>query len=146
MSRIEELEEKLAKTREVREKAEGEQYEKDLEEQIRLVEEHGVIATVKVARFAPGFPTRAFVRTPRSSEYKRYKDSVHRAIDKKNISSQQAASEQLARSCWVYPAPGEGGLSEEQSAMLEKFPGLLTAIGVTAIGLAEGKTVDEGKD
>lgn len=146
MSRIEELEDKLANVRAGRAKAEEEQYEKDLEEQLRLTEEHVVLATVKVARFAPGFPTRAFVRMPRSSEYRRYKDRVHRAADKKNITDIQSAGDQLARACWVYPAPDDDGMSDAQTAMLEAFPGLLTAIGVAAIGLAEGRAVDEGKD
>lgn len=144
--RTEELEERLARSREEREKAEEAQYEIDLEARIKLEEEHDIVAAVKVARFATGFPTRAYVRTPTSSEYKRYKDSIHRAVDKRNVKSQQEAGDQIARACWVYPAPGEGGLSDEQAAMLGRFPGLLTAIGLAAIGLAEGKTLDEGKD
>lgn len=140
MTRIEELEAKLEVSRAARAKAEDEQYEVDLEARIALEEEHGTIAAVKVSRFTPGQPTRAFLRTPTGSEYKRYKTQIHKAVDKKNITSQQEAADLLARSCWVYPATDDAKV-----AMLDAFPGLLTPLSMAAAALAEGKTEDEGK-
>jgi hypothetical protein len=139
-SRIEELEERLAQNRAARSKAEEAQYAVDLEARISLEEQHGTIAAVKVSRFSPGHPTQAYLRTPTGAQYKRYKDQIHRAVDKKNIHAQQEASELLARSCWVYPASDEA-----KAAMLDAFPGLLTPLSMAAAALAEGKAEDEGK-
>ena len=142
MSKVEELEAKLAAKRADRAKAEEAQYEKDLGALIELEDEHGSIASVKVSRFVAGQPTRAFLRTPNAAEYKRYKDLVFRAAaDKRAATSAQAAQEQLARSCWVYPA-GDAA----QVAMLEAFPGLLTPLSMAAAALAEGKAEEVGKD
>lgn len=146
MSRIQELEEQIARNAAVRAQAEEKQYEADLEARIALEAEHGPLATVKPARFVAGFPTRAYARIPTASEYKRYKDQIHRAVGKKDVAAQQAAAEQLARSCWLYPPPGDRGLSDEQQAMLDRFPGILTSISIAALALAEGKADDEGKD
>lgn len=140
-SRIEELEAKLEAKRAEREKAEEQQYEVDLEARIELEEEHGTIAAVKVSRFAPGQPTRAYLRTPSGPEYKRYKALMFAAQQQKNTpKSQVEAQEQLARSCWVYPAS-----KEDQEAMLAAFPGLLSPLALAAAALAEGKAEDEGK-
>ena len=140
MSRVEALEAKLAENRAARAKAEEAQYEIDLAARIDLEEEHGTIAAVKVSRFMPGQPTQAYLKTPTGPQYKRYKDQIHRAVDKKNIASQQDAAELLAKSCWVYPASDEA-----KAAMLEAFPGLLTPLSMAAASLAEGKAEDEGK-
>ena len=140
-SKVQELEEKLQAKRDERAKAEEAQYEKDLEARIDLEEEHGTIAHVKVARFSPGQPTHAYLRTPSAVEYKRYKAMMFAANGQKNKSkAQQDAQEQLARACWVYPAP------DAQEAMLEKFPGLLTPLSMAAAALAEGAAESEGKD
>lgn len=142
-SRIEELEEQLEARRAKREEAEKAQYEKDLVARIELEDELGTVAAVTVARHVAGQPTRAFLRTPTSAEYKRYKDLVFRAAtDRKGAAmATKAAQEQLARACWVYPRT-----EEEQEAMLEAYPGLLTPLGHAAATLAEGKTEDAGKD
>lgn len=142
-SKIEELEQKLEERRAARERAETEQYERDLEARIELEDEHGTIAAVTVARFVKGQPTRAYLRTPTSAEYKRYKDLIFRAAnDRKGAAiATKNAQEQLARACWVYPTT-----EEAQDAMLEAFPGLLTPLGMAAAALAEGKAEDAGKD
>lgn len=138
MTKIEELEEKLEASRLERAKAEEAQYEKDLEARIALEEQYGGIAAVKVSRFVPGQPTRAYLKTPTGPQYKKYKDLVFRAAGRKDTAASQEASEGLARACWVYPAPGEA-----QAAMLEAFPGLLTPLSTAAASLAEGKSEDE---
>jgi hypothetical protein len=141
MNKIEELEAKLEERRLARAKAEEAQYEKDLEARIELEGVHGTIAAVKVSRFVHGIPTRAYVRMPTASEYKRYKDLIFRAAaDKGAKTSAQRAQEDLARSCWVYPS------GEEQAAMLEAIPGLLTPISMASLALAEGKNEETGKD
>ncbi len=68
-AKTEELEKKLEASRAERAAAEETQYELDLEARIELEAEFGTIAAVKVARFVPGHPTRAYLRTPRGSEY-----------------------------------------------------------------------------
>lgn len=140
LTRAEQLEAKLEANRKARAVEEEAQYEKDLDARLALEEEHGTVAAVKVARFVPGQPTRAYLKTPTAPQYKRYKDQIHRAVDKKNIQSQQEAAELLAKSCWIYPAS-----KEAQAAMLEAFPGLLTPLGNAASSLAEGKSEEEGK-
>lgn len=143
MSKVEELEQKLADRRAARAKAEESQYEKDLEARIELEDEHGSIASVSVARFVPGHPTCALLRTPSVAEYRRYKAQMFRAAAEKKGAAvgQQAAQELLANACWVYPKT-----EEERAAMLEAFPGLLTPISMAAAALAEGKTEETGKD
>lgn len=141
MSKIAELEAKLEAKRLERAKAEEAQYELDLEARIALEEEFGTIAAVKVSRFVPGQPTRAYLRTPNGPEYKRYKAQMFAASsNKKSPVTPQQAQEMLAAACWVYPAG-----KEAQDAMLEAFPGLLTPLSMAAASLAEGKAEDEGK-
>ncbi len=141
MSRSEELEAKLEAKRAERAKDEEAQYEKDLEARIELEDEHGTIAAVKVSRFAKGQPTRAYLRTPSSAEYKRYKAQMFASAgNKKAALSPLQVQEQLAEACWVYPAGREA-----QAAMLEAFPGLLTPLSMAAAALAEGAAEEEGK-
>ena len=148
MSNTEDLEKKLQDRRDARASREEAQYEVDLEARIELEDEHGQLTAVKVSRFVDGQPTIALVRTPTSSEYKRFKDLVHRAVGMKNETTKKTeAIDQIAKSCWVYPAPraNDGEPSDAQAEMLESFPGLLTPIANVAIALAEGKSEDEGK-
>jgi hypothetical protein len=140
VSRIDELEAKLEAKRAERAAGRETQYEKDLEARIDLEEQHGTIAAVEIARFVPGQPTRAYLRTPSVPEYKRYKAQVYANAQKKGAVSLQQAQELLAASCWVYPAG-----KEAQDAMLEAFPGLLTPLSTAASALAEGKAEEEGK-
>ncbi|MCL2777719.1 MAG: hypothetical protein FWD73_06915 [Polyangiaceae bacterium] len=147
MSKIEELEKKIEERREAREKAEEAQYEIDLAARLDLEEEFGKVSEIRVTSYREGFPTRAYVRTPRAVEYKRYKDILHRAHAAKNTKQVQDAGDQLARACWVYPAQSsDGGESPEQKAMLDAFPGLLVSINIVAAKLAEGRMGEEGKD
>ncbi len=141
MSRTEELEARLEAKRAERAKAEEAQYEIDLEARIDLEDKHGTIASVKVSRFTPGQPTRAYLRTPDASEYKRYKASMFASAGNKRAAlSPQQIQEQLAEACWVYPAT-----KEAKAAMLEAFPGLLTPLSMAAAALAEGTAEEEGK-
>lgn len=135
-----ELEEIQAKRQEEKAKVEDAQRAIDLAARMELEDKFGAIASVGVARFVQGHPTKAHVRTPEPVEYKKYLSQVHVGVDKKNLKLQREAQETLARVCWVYPAT-----SEEREAMLEKFPGLLTSVGVAAAGLAEGRSEEEGK-
>ncbi len=141
MTRIEELEKKRADMLAARTKGEEAQYEIDLEARIALEEEHGLTVAVGVVVFKQGQPTQAYLRMPNGLEYKRYKDLVYRAArDPHAKTSAMAAQEQLARSCWVYPATDDA-----KASMLEAFPGLLTPLGTAAAALAEGKNESEGK-
>lgn len=138
---VADLEAKLEAKRVERAAAEEAQYEKDLEARLELEDEHGTVAAVKVSRFAPGQPTRAYLRTPNSAEYKRYKAQMFAAAgSKKSAMSPQQIQEQLAEACWIYPAS-----KEAKAAMLEAFPGLLTPLSMAAAALAEGTAEEEGK-
>ncbi len=138
-TKTEELEDKLEARRVERAKAETAQYETDLEARMALEDTHGSIAAVKLPRYVPGQPTRALVKTPDRAQYKRYKDQVQRASERKNLTATQDACDLLARVCWVYPA------EDKQDAMLDVAPGLLTQIFIAAVALAEGKADEEGK-
>lgn len=145
--KTDELERRLATKRAERAKAEETQLETDLEARLDLEDTHGTIAAVKVSRFVAGHPTFALLKTPDATQYKRYKDQIHKAVDRKNTGSQQEAMELLAKAVWIYPAPeNDGKLSPAQKAMLDVFPGLLTPMFQAAAALAEGKAETEGKD
>jgi hypothetical protein len=134
------LEERRAKKQAERAEAEAVQHLADLTEREKLEDEFDAVATVKVARFIPGQPTIAIVKTPGTAEYKRYLDQVGRAVDKKSTAGQRAAQELLAHSCWIYPREVEA-----RKAMLDAFPGILTPIVIAATQLAEGKVEEEVK-
>jgi hypothetical protein len=115
------------------------QYVADLKARIAAEEEHGRCTAVKLPRFVKGVPTFALVRAPSGAEYKRYKSMAFNSADKK-AEAKIAATEMLARSCWVYPAE-----TPEQEAMLAVASGLLSSISLAAQRLAEGKAEEEGK-
>ncbi len=141
MSKVAELEAKRAKLQAERAAAEEAQYEVDLEARIELEELHGIVAHVKVARFRPGQPTHAYLRTPTRDEYKRFKAQIFASSSgKKGAVSPQVASEMLATACWIYPSE-----KDAQDAMLDAFPGLLTPMSSAAAGLAQGEEETEGK-
>lgn len=140
LQKIEELEKKRAERLAALGAKEAEQTVKDLEARERLEEEHGFVAAVKVARYADGFPTCAYVKTPDGPQYKRYVDQIGKGVEKKSSKAQRDAQELLAQSCWVYPEEPDA-----KKAMLDRFPGLLTQIAIAAATLAEGKAEEEGK-
>lgn len=115
------------------------QYVIDLKARIAAEEEHGRCTAVQLSRFVKGVPTFALVRSPTTSEYKRYKAMAFSSADKK-AEAKIAATELLARSCWVYPSD-----SAQQAAMLDVASGLLSSISLAAQKLAEGKAEEEGK-
>ncbi len=122
------------------EKEEKSQYLDDIEAKDILEQEHGTIAAVKVPRYKSGQPTRAFLRTPTTPEYKRYVSQVGVAVDKKKPAQVRVAQETLAKACWLYPESDEA-----KASMLDAFPGLYTPLGQAAAALAEGNAEDEGK-
>lgn len=136
---IEALEQQREKGFEAEAREEKRQYVADLKARIEAEEEHGRCTAVKLPRFVKGVPTFALVRAPSSAEYKRYKSMAFNSADKK-AESKIAATETLARACWVYPKE-----SAEQAAMLEVASGLLSSISLAAQRLAEGKAEEEGK-
>lgn len=141
MSKVDELEKQLQDRRDARAKLEVEQYEKDLQARLDAEDEHGTVAAIKVARYLPGQPTCAYVRTPQPAEYKRFKQQIMRAgEDKGKAKRTEDAIDLLAKACWIYPVE-----EEDRDAMLDAFPGLLTPISAAAAALAEGKSEDEGK-
>ncbi len=144
MTKVEEIEARRAARQAELAKAEAAQYELDLEARDALEVQYGdgAVAGVKI-RFKAGFPTRIFLRTPKSVEYKRYVDKVGRAAANKGKTTAdhlRAAQEELARACWVYPKE-----PEQREAVLEEFPGLLSSIVLAATTLAEGQAEEEGK-
>ena len=138
---VEAIEERLEKRREARASAEKAQRKIDLLARERLEDDHPVLAAVRATRHVAGQPTQALLRAPKGSEYKRYKQQVQAASGRKDNKAIAEAGELLARSCWVYPV-GEA----DKEAMLDAYPGMLVTMTLAAQDLAEGRTVDEGKD
>lgn len=140
--RIEELMERRDSRRAALAEKEAEQLVVDLEALEKLESELDVRVRAVVVSYQSGFPTRAFVRTPGPSEYKRYKDTVQRAVSSKNDSGTGVgkALDQLARACWIYPTE-----QVDRDAMLAAFPGILGSIATVATELGEGKAEEEGK-
>lgn len=136
---VAELEERREKKHAVEAEAEAEQYAVDLVARGELEDEHGPLTGIRV-RFARGVPTRAYVKTPEPGHYRRYLDQVGRAVKTSNTKATREAQELLAKVCWVYPRDAEG-----RDAMLARFPGLLTTIGIEAAKLGEGQAEAEGK-
>jgi len=116
-----------------------EQFAKDLEALDALEVEHGdgVVARLDVDHFVKGHPTFVVVRAPTGIQYKRFADMVTRAGEQ--ATKRREATDMLAQSCWLYPDEAQ------RKEMLEHFPGLLPAISLRAMQLAEAKAADEGK-
>lgn len=142
MGKIDEIEERRAKRRAEHEKAEQAQFETDLEELDKLEAEHGagVVGAVKCARFVPGLTTRVFFKPPTQAQYTRYTDQYGRATDKKSTAGQRAALELLGNACWLYPA--DPSVREQ---LVEAFPGLAVAVGLSAAKRGEAEQEAEGK-
>ena len=139
-AKIEEIEKRRAARREASAAARDEQHATDLEAIDKLEEEHGdgVLARLNVDRFVPGQPTFIVMRTPTRAAYKRFQDQYAAAT--KGKGKVLDAHENLARTCWVYPAD-----KAAQDAMLEVLPGIGHAISVHAQQLVEAQASDEGK-
>src|SRR4051812_18130236 len=103
MSKVEEIEARRAQRKADAEKGRAAQYEKDLEAVDALETEHGYVLDIslRVANFAPGVPSLVGVRAPSELEYKRFFQSINRAG---NADAKMQAHEQLAKTCWAYPA------------------------------------------
>jgi len=141
VSRLAEIQAQYEAKRAAEAAAADDQRATDLEARMCLEDEHGRLAAVSVSRHVKGQPMSAFVRTPTSAEYKRYRDMVHRAVKKDNVGEQQKALDMLGQSCWVYPAA-----KEARDAMADAFPGIVMQLAVAAAALAEGKAEAEGKE
>lgn len=141
MPTLEELEQRREQKLAERKKKEEQQLVIDMEARDPLEDELGPVAAIQISPFVDGYPARAFVRAPTEVEYKRYTAQVGRNHEKKSTSGIRDAQDLLAKSCWVYPTT-----PDERKRMLERFPGLLTTIGIAAARLGEGKQEDEGKD
>lgn len=140
---IERLEAERARKKAARADASKLQYLEDLKALSALEEDDpdATFGVVKLPTFIPGLPTRVFVRTPTSSEYKRLNEKIRKAHAKSDVDGVTKAQEELARCCWVYPKG-----DDLRKAVLEAAPGALNAVVVVASRLAEGRAEDEGKD
>jgi hypothetical protein len=139
---VEEIEARRAARKAEAAKAEAEQFAKDLEALDALEVEHGdgAIGSVKAARFVPGLTTRVFFRSPEGPEYDRYAASYGKATTKQSTTGQRDALALLGRAVWLYPKD-----EEAKKGLVETFPGLLVAIGLSAAKRAEAAEVEEGK-
>lgn len=90
--------------------------------------------------FSPGLPTIVVARMPTRPEIKRYQARVKPAAQNREIDA-PAASEELGRSCMVYPRDAAA-----RDALVEARPGVLTMCGNAALRMAQGKAASEGKD
>jgi hypothetical protein len=141
MATVEELEAKRAARKAETDKARAEQYAKDLAAIDALECENlsgGMLdISLRVTNFVPGLPSLVGVRAPKEIEYKRFFQQINRAG---NADAKMAALEQMAKTCWVYPAD-----EAQRKAMLEANPGLIACVGNLANKLAEMQTAEEGK-
>ena len=138
--RLAALEKKQADRDAAEAEAREEQYVTDREAIAALSDKLGVRVhhSKQVKQFVPGVPVIVGVRAPEAGEYKRLFSKVNNA---KNGDARVAALNELAQSCWVYPAEGP-----ERQAMLDANSGLLASVGNFANKLAEVEIAEEGKD
>lgn len=118
------------------------QKETDLEAIDALECEHGdeSVATLTVNGYRPGLPTMIGVVAPSEPVYRRFVQKVRRAKD--NAEARGSAQDELAVSCWAYPAKDD---EATRKAMLDAFPGLLVSVSIEAARLAELRGAEEGK-
>jgi hypothetical protein len=107
-----------------------------------LEEKHGEgqLKTLHVPTFVPGLPTLVVVKSPAGTSYwKRFVDKVQDA--KGHEKMKQAAGEQLARACIVYPT--DAGVL---GSMVESFPNTLVDAANAAAGFVQLTAEAEKKD
>jgi hypothetical protein len=136
----EEFEARRAAKKEAAEKARAAQLPIDRENIAELEDEHGyeLDISLSVRHVVAGHPVLLGVRAPNEGEYKRLIQSINRAG---NADAKLAAIEQLARTCWAYPAD-----DASRKAIMAANPALLAQVGTLANKLAELRSADEGKD
>ena len=107
----------------------------DLEAIDALEVEHGDgnVAVLRVA-YTEGVSVLAAVRCPTSAEVKMY----HSQLNKKKA-DKDAAAQQLARLCQIYPPAGE-----EREKQHEARPALALMLGVAASNLSAAQELEEG--
>jgi hypothetical protein len=135
--------EALEDRRNARKAAEQQAYEtrlvEDLEKIDELEIEHGDsnVAVVRVP-YTPGLPAAVAARCPKPAEIKRMRAQL-KPKHEKDRPDQEAAVEQVARGCLIYPDV------ETFAALCIARPGLSTQLGKEAIKLAVGNEESEGK-
>lgn len=139
MSKLAAIEAKRAAKQAALQSKRDDQRATDLEALDALETEHGLarVSSVDVP-YTPGLPTLAAVRCPTEAEIKRYRARVRPRKD--GTTDLQAAAEEMAESCLIYPA--DAAVYAQMQAMV---PGLHGQLGVEALGLAVGKAAAEGK-
>lgn len=140
-SKLEEIEKRRAERKSALAVKKEEQKVKDLEALDALEIEHGdgSVCALQVEGYREGIPTMVVLKAPSQVEYKRFTDMIARASVKNSTSARVDAQHLIGKTCWLYPE------KEEQTKMLEAFPGLLLAIALKATQLAEATQVEEGK-
>ena len=140
-STLEQIEKRRAERKRRTEAEALKQREIDLAAIDALEEEHGdTNITVLEVPFAPGLPTLVAARTPTEAEIKRYRHRLKRKKADAPPPDTQAAAEELAASCRVYPPDGE-----VYAELLSKRPGVHLQLGVAAANLALASAESEGK-
>lgn len=141
MASREEIEAKRAARAAEADAARAEQETADLEAIDALEASSGAaFRTMTANGFKPGVSVKIAFRAPSGPEYKRYCDLVGRAADKRDATARRTAQEQLAESCWVYPAD-----KDARQAVRDAFPGTLLSLAIEAAKFAELRSEEEGK-
>lgn len=85
-----------------------------------------------------GMPTCVAVRCPKPAELKRFRSRI-KPKHEKDHPDNEAAAEELAKTCRVYPGP------DAFEALCVARPGLAVQLGSKAIALSTGNAEAEGK-
>jgi hypothetical protein len=142
MATLGEIEARRAERRAENDKARTAQEALDLEAIDALESERGEpLHTMTANGYRSGVSVKVAFRAPSAPEYKRYCDLVGKAQERKDPTARRQAQEQLAASCWLYPAQDSDG----RKAMLEAFPGVLISLAIEVAKVAELRAEDEGK-
>lgn len=140
------IEAKRASRRESFAEAREEQYVDDLEAITALEERDGRSLTIlRVSGYVDGLPSAIAIAKPAPGVYKRMSDKIYAAVGerKEGVAAQKrrAASDELSRECWVWPAD-----PKVRDAMLDAWPSILDHVGVKVGELMKLEAEEEGKE
>lgn len=143
-TRLQAIERKRAEQRAAATAGAEDQEATDLEAIVELEAQHGFnnVAVLELPYLGEGLPVRVAVRAPTAAEFKRYRAKCVPMKDGRNNEipgDPFAAAEQLAATCFVYPA------RDVLDTLCAARPGLLVQLGVQAAKLASAEEERQGK-
>ena len=142
---IEEIQARRAELREANDRAREAQRITDMGHVLDLEETLGfeAVLVTHLQRWSDGAATLVVCEVPRAKDnrFKRFQQVAN--SDKAKAAKKVEASEQLARSCLLYPHPKDE--AELCAATLDVAPGLLGFVANELVKAVQGREEDEGK-